>query len=209
MIRTIALITMLGLALLTTQETQAQGRIATIDLKRVFDGYWKTKQADAALKERAAELDKEHKGMLTDFNKAKEQYKAILTSASDSAISDSERSKKKKDAEESLMNLKGQEESIVKFETQARTTLDEQRRRMRDNILGEVRKTIDGKAKASGYSLVIDVAGESMANTPVVLYTNGENDITDSILSQLNSTAPPEATLPSADKSEKKPEPKK
>ena len=29
----------------------AQGRIATVDLKKLFDSYWKTKQADAALAE--------------------------------------------------------------------------------------------------------------------------------------------------------------
>jgi len=194
--------------LLGTVNAPAQGRTATIDLKRVFDGYWKTKQADAALKERASELDKDHKGMLADYNKGKDQYKSLLGAASDSAISDAERSKKKKEAEEALINLKGQEESIVKFETQARTTLDEQRRRMRDNILGEVRKAIDGKAKASSLAMVIDVAAESIANTPVILYHNGENDITDSILTQLNSTAPPEATLPSAT-TDKKGEPKK
>ena len=82
-------------------------------------------------------------------------------------------------------------------------------RRMRDNILGEVRKTIDGKSKASGYALVIDIAAESIANTPVILYNNGENDITDAILTQLNSTAPADALAPAADKTEKKPETKK
>jgi outer membrane protein len=198
------LIAVAALGLLGAVNAPAQGRIATVDLKRVFDGYWKTKQADAALKDRAGELEKDHKAMLADYNKAKDQYKVMLAAAADSAISDAERTRKKKEAEETLVSLKGQEESIVKFETQARTTLDEQRRRMRDNLLGEVRKTIDGRAKGAGYSLVIDVAGESQANTPIVLFTNGENDITDAVLTQLNITAPPEALA-----TDKKADPKK
>jgi Skp family chaperone for outer membrane proteins len=171
----------------------AQGRIATVDLKKLFDGYWKTKQADAALKERGADLEKEFKAMMEDYNKGKEDYKSLTAASSDPAMSDAERDKKKKEAEDKLRSLKEQEEAMAKFQNQARTTIDEQRRRMRDNILGEVRKALDGKAKLAGYSMVIDVAAETINNTPVVLYNTGDNDITDSVLSQLNASAPPEA----------------
>ncbi|HWY76732.1 MAG TPA: hypothetical protein VN281_14010, partial [Verrucomicrobiae bacterium] len=50
-----------GLALLAfvALPAAAQPRIATIDLKKVFDNYYKRVQADAAIKEREADLDKE------------------------------------------------------------------------------------------------------------------------------------------------------
>jgi len=179
---------------LGASSASAQGRIATVDLKKLFDNYWKTKQADAALKARGADLEKEFKAMVEDYNKAKDDYKALSTASSDPAMSESERDRKKKEAEDKLRGIKDQEEAMQKFQNQARTTIDEQRRRMRDNILGEVRKALDGKAKVAGYSLVIDVAAETINNTPVVLYNAGENDITDSVLSQLNASAPPEVS---------------
>lgn len=178
--------------LLGATPASAQGRIATVDLKKLFDGYWKTKQADAALKERGADLEKEFKAMMEDYNKGKEDYKSLTVASSDPAVSDGERDKKKKEAEDKLRSLKEQEEAMTKFQNQARTTIDEQRRRMRDNILGEVRKALDGKAKVDGYTMVIDVAAETINNTPVILYHTGENDITDPVLSQLNASAPPE-----------------
>jgi outer membrane protein len=171
----------------------AQGRIATVDLKKLFDNYWKTKQADTALKARGADLEKEFKSMMDDYNKGKEEYKTLTASATDPAISDTERERKKKDAEEKLTSLKQQEDAITKFQNQARTTIDEQRRRMRDNILVEIRKVVDGKAKVAGYLMVVDIAAESINNTPVVLYNTGETDITDAVLSQLNAGAPAEA----------------
>jgi Skp family chaperone for outer membrane proteins len=133
---------------------------------------------------------------MEDYNKGKEDYKALEAASSDLVMSETERERKKTEAEDKLRSLKEQEETIAKFQNQARTTLDEQRRRMRDNILGEVRKAVDGKAKTANYSLVVDVAAETVNNTPVILYTNGENDITESVLSQLNASAPPEATVP-------------
>src|SRR5438132_1010549 len=117
----------------------AEGRIATIDLRKVFDSYWKTKQADATLKDRAADMEKEHKNMLDDWKKAKEDYNTLLASANDQAISSDERERKKRSAEEKLKYIKETKETILQYEKQARSTLDDQRRRMRENILGEIR----------------------------------------------------------------------
>src|SRR5205814_7583138 len=90
-----------------------QGRIATIDLRKVFDNYWKTKQADTTLKDRAGDMEKEHKNMLEDWKKAKDDYNALLASANDQAVSSDERDRKKKSAEEKLKYIKDTEETIV------------------------------------------------------------------------------------------------
>src|SRR6266571_848513 len=197
-----------GLLLLSLLSSPAwgQGRIATIDLHKVFDGYWKTKQADAALKDRAADMEKEHKNMLDDWKKAKEDYQGLLAGANDQAVSSEEREKRKKAAEEKLKYIKDTEDTILQYEKQARNTLDDQRHRMRDNILGEIRTLLNSKAKSGGYSLVIDTAAESANNTPIVLFNSNENDVTEAILSQLNSTAPAESAKPEEKKDEKKSE---
>jgi Skp family chaperone for outer membrane proteins len=175
---------------LLTSSAMAQGKIGTIDLRKVFDGYWKTKQADAGLKERAADMEKEHKNMIEDLKKAEEDYRGILSSANDQAVSEEERDRRKKSAEEKLRYMEKQRETIGQYERQARTTLDEQRRRMRENILGEIRTVVNGKAKAGSFTMILDTAAESINNTPVVIYTTGENDITDDVLKELNATAP-------------------
>jgi outer membrane protein len=182
----------------------AQGRIATVDLRKVFDNYWKTKQADAALKDRAADIEKEHKNMLDDWKKAKEDYQTLLTEANNQTLSLEEREKRKKSAEDKFKQIKESEDAIAQYERQARTTLDEQRKRMRDSIVEEIRTTVNGKAKAAGYSLVFDTMAESANNTPVVLYSNNENDMTEVILSQLNAGAPAETPKKDDKKADKK-----
>jgi len=181
------------LSSLLTSSTWAQSRLATVDLRKVFDGYWKTKQADAALKDRAADMEKEHKNMLDDWKKAKDDYQNLLGDANNQALSSDERDKRKKSAEDKLKYIKDTEDTIGQYERQARTTLDEQRKRMRDNILVEIRSQLDAKAKAAGYTLVFDTAAESANNTPIVLYTNNENDMTEVLLQQMNAGAPPDS----------------
>jgi len=187
----------------------AQTRVATVDLRKLFDGYWKTKQADAALKDRAAELDKEFKDLRDDHSKLKVEYQKTLADANDPAVSTEERDKRKKAAETKLTEIKDKEEDLGRFERQARTTLDEQRRRMRDNVLGEIRTAINSKATKGGYSLVVDTAAETPNATPVFVYSSNENDLTQAVLEQINAGAPVETRKPAEKKEEKKDEKKK
>jgi len=186
----------------------AQNRMATIDLRKVFDGYWKKRQAEAALKERQNDIEKEDRNMVDDYKRVKEEYQTLLTSANDQVVSGEERDKRKNAAEEKLRRMKEMEDSIAQYERQARTTIGEQSQRMRSNILTEIRNVVNSKAKAAGYSLVIDTAAETINSTPVFLYSNTDTDITDAVLQQLNSTAPADA-LKTDDKDDKKKDSKK
>lgn len=181
-----------------------QSRVATVDLRKLFDGYWKTKQADAALKDRASDLDKEYKNLMDDLKKSNEEYQKLLADASDQAVSPEERDKRKKTAEGKLKGMKDTQDTIEQFKRQASATLDEQRRRMRDNVLGEIRTAINGKAKSASYSVVLDTAAESKDFTPIVVYSSGDNDLTEAVLSQLNAGAPIETPKPAEKKDDKK-----
>ena len=185
-----------------------QGRVATIDLRKTFDGYWKTKEADTAIRERATDMEKEYKNMMGDYQKAKEEFDKLVANANDQAVSQEERDKRKKLAEDKLKYLRDQEDIIKQYRQQATSTLDEQKRRMRDNIVGEIRTIVNGKAKTASYTLVIDVSAESLSNAPVFLFTNKENDITDSVLEELNKAAPA-GSLKTEEKKDVKKEEKK
>jgi len=186
----------------------AQGRIATIDLVKVLDKYWKREQAEAVLKERLADMEKEFKNMGTDFNKAKDEYQKDLAGANDQAVCQEERDKRKRAAEDKLKYLRDQEDTMRQYRAQATATLDEQGRRMRENILGEIRTLVNAKAKTAGYAMVVDTSADSAKGTPIVLFNTGENDITETILSQLNSTAPADVKKADAKKDDKKDEKK-
>ena len=168
----------------------AQGKIAIVDLRKVFDDYYKTKAADTALKDQAADLAKESKAYMEQYQKSSDEYKKLLDEANNQAVSSDEREKRKKAAEGKLVEIKELETTIRQFENTARTTLEEKKRQMRDKILAAIRDIINAKAKAAGYSMVIDTAAESVNQTPVIIYNNGENDLTSAILQELNASAP-------------------
>jgi Skp family chaperone for outer membrane proteins len=76
--------------------------------------------------------------------------------------------------------------------------MDEQLNRTTDKIIADIRVAVTAKAKTDGYSLVIDTGARSATGTPIILYAApADNDITDTVVKQLNMGAPMET--PKAD----------
>lgn len=175
------------------QPAQAQTKIAVVDLKKVFDGYWRTKQADAQLKERAADFEKARNGLIEDYKKSNDEFRKANESINDPAVSQEERDRRKKDVEKRLQDVREQENSIRTFDQNTRQALGEQQARMRESVLKDIRGVLDEKSKAAGYNLVFDLAATTINQTTVIMYNNlagTETDLTEAVLKQLNANAP-------------------
>ncbi len=137
--------------------------------------------------------------MIEDYQKANEEYKKLIDSASDQAVSSDEREKRKTSAEKKLLEIKSMEQEINLHDRNSGEILGTQMRRMREKILDEIRELVNAKAKAGGYTLIFDTAAKTPNQTPVLLFNNGQNDLTDEVLSELNSNAPAPNKLDESD----------
>ena len=170
----------------------AQTKIASVDMPKLFNGYWKTKQSQVLLENRKTELRKEIKDMADGLEKAQADYKRLLDQANDQAISADERDKRKLAATDSAKDLNSRKSAIEQFQRQAEAQLADQSQRMSANLLGEIKKAITDKAKAGNYSFVLNSANSP--NNEGVVYVSGDNDLTTSVLGQLNAGAPIDVT---------------
>jgi outer membrane protein len=183
---------------------QAQQKIAVVDMGTLFNKYYKTKQAGTQLEERRQDILKVQKGMLDDFQKAQEDFNKLDEGAKDPSISNDEKEKRRKQADTKLGEVRELETNIRKYNQQAEESFMQQKSRMKQKMIQEIRDAIEAKAKADGLSLVLDSVGVSMNEAPVVLFSNGQYDITDDILKKLNENAP----AVTAKEDDKKPDPK-
>jgi outer membrane protein len=165
-------------------------RIAVVDMKKAFDSYYKTKQAEAQIKDRAAESDKVYKGYIEDYKKANEEYKKLIDSSNDQAVSAEERDKRKKAAETKLLDLQELEKTVKQYEAQARTTIGAMEKRMRDKIVEEIREVVNRLSSSGGYAYVLDSAAVTPYQTPIILYSEAKSDLTDAVIKEINAAAP-------------------
>lgn len=204
MIRLLPAIACAALLTLALPVQAADLKVGVIELKKVFEGYYKTKLAQAALDEEVTGLKRDGKALEDDYTKAVEDYKKTIDEANNQAISSDERDKRKKEAEGKMLRVNDLRQTIQQFERTAATNMGEKRRLTMSKILGEIKEAIAAKSKAGGFTLVLDTSTPDPMNLPTVLYSSGENDLTEAVLGALNANAP--SDLP---KTEPAKEPKK
>ena len=171
----------------------ADTKVATVDMKKLFNGYYKTKLAQTSLESRKTELRKEIKDMADGLDKAQADYKELLNQAGDQAISSDERAKRQQAATDKAKEIANSKAAIEQFQRQAEAQLADQSQRMSANLVAEIQKAVADKAKAGGY---LDVLNSG--TTEVVVYAGADNDLTTAVLAQLNAGAPVDLTTPAS-----------
>jgi outer membrane protein len=181
----------------------AQTKIATVDMQKLMENYWKSKQALAALRDRSSQNDKDIRSMKDDYQKAADEYQQLLTKANDPVISAEERNRRKQDADQKKRQLNERSAAIAQFDSQAQAQLNDQLQHMSEKVRAEIQDHVNAAAKAGGYTLVLNTAdsvitigaGRITVPSPVV-YGVSEIDLTDSVLKQLNAGARIDLTTP-------------
>lgn len=166
-------------------------KIGIVDMRKVFDAYYKTVEANKAITNEAADMKKTLDSMVADAEKVKEDGSKAQAKANDQSISADERARNQNVADEKRTELQSMQADIENFNQRENTRLGEKRRQRIDAIVGEIRTQLNELAKKGGYTAILDKSGETIPGVPVVLYTDGENDITDALIKALNAGAPP------------------
>ena len=185
-------LTLLTVVLLTATAicASAQTKVASVDMKKIFNGYWKTKQATTLLESDKTKLTKELKDMAAGLEKAQADYKLLLDQSNDQAISADERDKRKQAASDKAKEINISKAALESFQRQAESQVADKGQRMSSNLVIEIQKAVADKAKAGGYALVFD------SSTPAVVYSDPGSDLTDAVLAQLKLSAPIDLTQP-------------
>ncbi len=93
-------------------------------MRQLFDNYWKTRQAQAALQDRSAQLTKDDTSMKDDLKKATNDYQQLLTQANDPAISGDERDRRKQTAAAKLKQLQDRQAAIDQYDHTAQASIE-------------------------------------------------------------------------------------
>ena len=168
----------------------AQLKVATVDMNKVFSGYYKTKDAENKINDAREVAKKElddrmesHKQLLDEIN----QLNKDVDNAALSATAKQERSKKREDK---ITQVRSLEQEIQEFKTSREKQLQEQAVRMRNQIVEEIMKVINDKVKSDNYDLVIDKSGQSLNGVQIVLHSRDNMDFSDDVVAALNKNRP-------------------
>ena len=156
------LMTMLMLTFVAGASSAADMKIGYVDLSRVFDEYYKTKDYDKVLEAKSKDFEKERNAKI---EKVKEQQGKLGLLADD----------KKAPVEQDIEKLKTE---LLEYDRQQKTDLTKERNEKIREILLEIEKIVSGYAEKEGYSLIL--------NDRVLVYGNQTMDLTEEMIKLMN-----------------------
>ncbi len=176
----------------------AVDRIALVDLEKVFREYYKSRIAEDAIKQQAESYRSYLARLNEQLDVAVEKARTTRSNALNIALSDKEREDAEKlatQANAAVNEKKAEIELYVRARTQDMRNLETKKR---GEIMADIQQEIRRRAAAEGYAFVFDVSGKTTNDQPVVLVFPKGNDITESVIQELNRTRPVAHPAPAA-----------
>jgi outer membrane protein len=168
----------------------AQVKIGTVDMNRVFSEYSKTKDAQAKYAEAEKAANDDLNNRVETLKKSMQEISALNA---DLEKSDSGKEEKVKDRDAKVAAARNLDREIAEFRTAKQKALQDQFLRMRKDIVDDIMKTVNDLVKAKAYDVVFDKSGLSAGAVPVVLYSRDDLDFSSEVIAALNKNVPAKA----------------
>jgi outer membrane protein len=175
---------------------QSMVKIGSVDMKKVFESYYKTKDAEQRINEARNAAKKELEERMESYQKGVAEVKKLNEEIESPALSKESKETKSKSRDERVGELKNMEREIGEFRATREKQLQEQSGRMRQGIVDEIKKIVQDRVKAENYDLVVDNSGMSLNGVPVVMYAKETYDFTDAVVTALNKNKGREEATP-------------
>src|SRR6202047_2957935 len=187
----LTIIGFLALTLGLASQAQAQMKVGTIDMQKIFTAYYKTHDAEDKLKEAQKAYKDELDQRMDEYKKNLDVINKLNEEMNKPELSGASKDQKAQERDSKISETKGLEKEISDFRQTREKQIQDQLKRMRDGIVEEIMKVVNDQVKAANYDLVFDRSGFSANNiVPVLLYSRDSYDFSDSVISKLNSSRP-------------------
>ena len=174
--------------------------IGVISLEKVYNGYWRTDVENKKLKSKQEEALDRIKKLEESLRKQGTVLGNMIKAMQDPRLAAAERSNRQQQVQTKQKELQQMQDAIQGFRERTRKDLELDMRKEREQIMEEIQQIVSTEAKKRKLNLVLDEAARSAAIAPIVIFTDGENDLTEEVLRQLNLSDPKKGSGGNKDK---------
>ena len=180
----------LVLSLAFAGTASAELKIGSVDMKKVFESYWRTKEAETRMSETRAVLKRDLDERNEKRKELQDQIEKLNDDIKKPELSKDTATKKMKERDDKIGEWQNMMRELQAYQMEKEKQLAEQTLHIRNGIVDEIKKVVDDEVKSTGYDLVFDTSGNSINNVPVILYAKESYDFTKTIVEKLNASRP-------------------
>jgi outer membrane protein len=179
----------MALVLIIASHAQAEMKVGTIDMQKVFTAYYKTHESEDKLKEAQKAYKDELDGRMDAYKKNLDLINKLNEEVSKPELTGAAKDQKTAERDGKITETKGLEQEISDFRRAREKEIQDQLKRMRDTIVDEIMRVVNDQVRAANYDMVFDRSGFSANNiVPVLLYARESYDFSDSVIIKLNAS---------------------
>lgn len=176
-------------ALAITSQAQTL-KIITVDISKLFEGYYKTEQAGEKIRLSLEKAQEQDNALVDQMKIEAEKYNELKERSDNPALTDEARQQAQADADAQMQQIQLLQKERQNFQANTQRSLQQRQNAHRELMLDEIQKAVSALARERGATLVLDTSGVTSNTLPAVLYSNPDWDISDLVLYELNRNAP-------------------
>jgi outer membrane protein len=158
-------------------------KVLTVDMSKLFQGYYRTDDEMAKLKAQEQKAEEKGQAMLKEGNQLADKYKETLDQSKNSLLTAEARAKAEADATKMLEELQKRQNDLNAFKANTQRMLSQQMNNIRGVLVEEIIKKVNEVAKEKGATLVMD-------RNAGLVYADPGYDITDECMALINKDRP-------------------
>ncbi len=184
-----------------TAHAQTAPKILVVDLAKLFDNHWKTKEQQVKLKADGAKAQDQIAQLQKDGNALVDQFKELDEQSKNPTATAEAKAKAQTDAQKLYDQIQQKRSELNSFAQNTQSTLRQRFETFKTLMIEEITKVAVDIAKKKGATFLLDKSGPTLVGVSNILYFDSSLDITDEVMSELNKDAPavtPTAASPAA-----------
>ncbi len=175
---------------LSPLRASADLKIGVVNMKRIFDEYYKTREAKTKLDDFRAGIVARDNEKVEDLKKMTEDLTKLREESESAALAEDVRKEKRKRYEEKLQQFQQEKNAYNQFRDRAVKDMMDEETKVRTRILDLIREEIRAIRKEQNFDLIFDRGDSATGGMPAVIEAKEEFDITDLIIKRLNDKRP-------------------
>lgn len=177
-------------AMALSATANAELKVATVNVQKLFADYYKTHEAQAEVDKAAQAVQETNNTRTETIKKMEAEFNDMVKKLQDPVLNE-------KDKKELEQKAKIKRQEVIALEQERRgfverqlKSLQEQMKMRSAKIMEEITKVTEDIATKGSYDLILDKSAQALRSNQVLVYSKPSMDITPSVMKELNKNAP-------------------
>ncbi len=165
-------------------------KVAVADVNRVFNEFYKTREAADVIQDELATVRREINERMAVYKQLVDEINRLMKEASE--LSPELGRAKRMEADEKKSEMQSLERQISQHQERRQRQIETEQATKRRDLFAQIFGVVGAKSKEKGFDLVFDKSGAGLSQMPMLLHANPETiyDLTEEVIAELNKDAP-------------------